>query len=119
MSRSSAWIALLTIALVASNAWWAVQTRAGQKVASHDRLTSVSESLELSDRAVVQAFSAIQATALPGATKSSVISAVSKATRYDQRICFGDEGVVEVGVIGLKFDKNERLVGATRMYCPP
>jgi hypothetical protein len=118
MSKSGAAIALLSVALVASNIWWLV-SYGTTKAVSPERLDSIASSLNLADRAVVQSIAAIDASAAPGATRASIIKAVREADRANQTICFNDPGVVDAGAIGLKFDDSGRLVGATRGYCPP
>ena len=119
MSKSAAAIALLLILLVASNAWWATSRQPQRSTVGPEQLQSISDSLKLADRAVVQSFAAIEASAAPGATKESILTAARQADRSKQNICFYDLGVVKVGAIGLKFDNSGRLVGATRAYCPP
>jgi hypothetical protein len=119
MSKSAIAITLLSIALVASNIWWAIAVQGNKKAVSPERLPSIASSLKLADRAVVQSFAAIQASAAPGATRASIIKAVREADRANQTTCFNDPGVVHLGAIGLKFDNSGRLIGATRGYCPP
>ena len=119
---------VLATTLALSNGFWAYRlilanrptpTPLDQQRAPYAKLSCDCKLLELADRAVLQSFAAIQASAVPGATRATIINAVRAPVRANQNICLEDPGVVNVGSIGLKFDNSGRLVGATKGFCPP
>ena len=61
---------------------------------------------------------AIAASGVPGATKQSVVAAASEPnTPVSNRFCYDDQDAVTVGLVGLRFNAEGRLIGASTKRC--
>jgi len=60
---------------------------------------------------------AIAASGMPNATKLSIIKEAANPTGVGGFVCMLDKDVVRIRRIGLKFDANGKLVGATDQIC--
>ena len=110
--RTTILIVLLTVALIASNAWWAYAalddgvSDGYREVVLHDNQIALAQSLavfsELSNRS---------------ATRASIIGAAQRVS--GDRSPFEKDGFVWVGSIGLRFDPEGRLVEVARAWSPP
>jgi hypothetical protein len=112
MSRSTAAIIVLAIALLVSNAWWLyVLVDAGVT------RTYLDASLEEHKQALDQTLALLPVVARPGVSRTDVISA---ARHPDLKIPpFDKDGFVWVDRIGLRFSGSGQLIEASRAWSPP
>src|SRR4249919_1402758 len=115
MSRTRILVIVLATLLLGSNALWAytlVFPKASEIKAEYG--CSPSEEREELERLVVSPLkTAIAAAAAPGATKQSVISAASGKGEPGYLFCIQDSDIIINKRVGLRFDRNGRLNGAS------
>jgi hypothetical protein len=105
-------IAVLVLAFLASNLWWAYH--AFDAGVTHAYLT---DSLNDNRGALSQTLALLPVVARPGVSKSEVIAA---ARQTDLRAePFEKDGFIWIGWIGLKFDDAGRVIEASRAWSPP
>lgn len=109
MSNTNLKLAVLIAALVTSNLWWAYRVL--------DAGVSVTYREAVNEQALAQALALLPAVARPDATRSEVEDAARAAAPSSDP--FEANGFVWVGKIGLKFNKQGRLVEARRAWDPP
>ena len=117
MSQSRVVIISLTVLLVASNALWAyplVFPNAPEPKPEYGCSPS-EQRVELEREIVWPLTAAIAASAVPGATKQSVVAAANKST---YGFCIRDSDVIIAKRVALRFDDNGKLVGASTTICP-
>jgi hypothetical protein len=120
MSRSSIAILSLVMLLALSNGMWAYALSSSAQPEQTHEFTCASDEhrLEVLERIAHPLESAIAASAAPGATKQSVVAAASDAsTPLSNRFCIGDQDVVTVDLVGLRFNENGKLIGASSKIC--
>jgi len=106
MRRTSIAILLLSVALVASNAWWLYRT-----VDSGITHTYAMQTCDEDSEALQQALSMLPVAAQPGTSRDSVIAA---ARRGADEVVFEKDGFTWVGRLALRFDAQGRLLEAKR-----
>ena len=122
MSRSAISIYVLFALLVGTNAMWLFRETLGTSGSSEPiemECTLTEESARFFDSIVLPLSDAVVAAAAPNATKDTVIRAAQSAARGTNLICMSDPAVVQVRGVGLRFNADGRLTGATVMHCPP
>jgi hypothetical protein len=122
MSRSAIAILSLVMLLVISNGMWAYALSIPAQPESTREFSCAPDEhrFEIMQRIALPLESAIAASAIPGATKQSVISAASDTnTPVSNRFCVGDPDTVTVGLVGLRFSENGKLIGASSKICVP
>lgn len=105
MTRATTAIALLVIALVASNAWWAY--RLLDAGVSH---TYQGASLEESQQALSQALAVIKVLGAGKDSREQVVQAAQAA--WPSTEPFEKDGYLWVGRLGLRFDQAGHLLEA-------
>jgi hypothetical protein len=105
MKKSTTIIIILSIALIASNAWWAYKM-----LDFGVSYTYQGVSLEESSQALSQSLAIIKASAAPDASRDSIIKAAEKAWSGSEP--FQKEGYLWVGRLGLRFSEQGRLIEA-------
>jgi hypothetical protein len=105
MTRCRASIAVLLLALVTSNLWWAYRL-----LDAGITNTYATASIESTSEALNQALAILPVALRPKATREEVINAAR--IRNDMAEPFEKEGHVWVGQLGLKFDERGRLIKA-------
>ena len=120
MSRSRITITALGLLFVASNALWAYALILGDPPEIKPEYRCDNEELraELNHEVVNRLTAAITVSAMPGATKADVIAAANDPSRI-RTGCIDSSYVVVARRVGLRFDENGKLVGATTGVCIP
>ena len=107
MSRSAVVIVALAALLVGSNAWWAYRLF---DVAIS--FTHLEDSYRADHAALRQALAVIHASAVPGATRESILASATKSAAGPVRV-FEKEGFLWVGDLGLRFSEGGQLLEAS------
>ncbi len=120
MSYSKIIILVLAGLLVVTNALWAYAlTAPGAPEAKAEYRCSIDEHrTELDQEIVYPLAAAIAASGRLGATKQSIVAAASNPSSVDHQFCIRESDVVVKRRVGLRFDANGKLVGASTMLCP-
>jgi hypothetical protein len=111
MKRSTLAVVLLSVALLASNLWWAyVMVDAGVSASyRHD-------DLDRHHAALGEAIAIAPVAARASATREEVLAAARAAAKGDQG--FEKEGLVWVGELGYRFDADGRLIEVRTNWSP-
>jgi hypothetical protein len=111
MKKPTAMIALLALALVSTNAWWAHETLDAGVSSSYQGV-----SLEEHRQALSQALAIINVAALANATRGQVIAAARNGGPPSEP--FEKDGYLWVGRLGLRFDRSGKLIEAVPSWSP-
>ena len=106
--------------LAISNGMWAYSLSLSSQPEQMHEFTCASDEhrSQILERIAHPLESAISASAAPGATKQSVLAAASDAsTPLSNRFCIGDQDSITVDLVGLRFNENGKLVGASSKKC--
>lgn len=120
MSRSTVVISTLSLLLVATNLLWAYPhfSPPPPELAHEFRCAPDEHREELMSRYVQPLAAAIAASALQGSTKQSILAAaMSTEVPESNQFCIPEPGVEEVQLIGLRFNEDGKLVGASPRRC--
>ena len=105
-------IVLLTVALIASNVWWAYRLLDAGVTYNYMEVA-----LEDNKQSLRQALALLPVVARPGVTRAEILEAAHLPE--DSFAPFEKEGFVWVGKIGLKFNEQGQLVEASRAWSQP
>lgn len=105
MRRTTVFIAVLVVLLIASNGFWLFLT-----IDNAITMTYREDQCGVEHRALEQVFAVLPVAARADSDRAGVIAA-ARGT-YDPDMIFEKEGFVWVDAIGLRFDNSNRLVGA-------
>lgn len=122
MSKSVISIYVLLALLLGTNAMWLYRMKhevslSSEPIAMH--CTRTEESTEIYDSIVLPLTDAIAAASKPGASRESILQSANSAGFGTNPICMSDASVVRVREVGLQFNDNGQLTGATVAHCPP
>ena len=122
MSKPTIAIYVLLALLIGSNAIWL--QRAKNEIAPsiepiEMHCTRTEESAEIYNSIVLPLTDAITAAAQSGASKESILQSANSAGSGTTLICIEDPAVVQVRGVGLRFNDNGQLTGATVAHCMP
>lgn len=98
-------IAVLVLALIGSNAWWAYRL-----LDAGITQTYMSASLETTTELLNQSLAVLPVVARPGSTRNEIINAAR--VKNDSVGPFEKEGYVWVGQLGLKFNEQGQFIKA-------
>jgi hypothetical protein len=112
MSKIKLTIVLLSIALVASNVWWACRL-----LDAGVTQTYLGVSLDDNKEALNQTLSLLPIVANPNASRAKIILAAQAPIKNSES--YEKDGFVWIGKIGLKFNERGRLVEVSRAWSPP
>ena len=112
MSWTKLAIALLVVALVGSNAWWAYRA-----LDAGVTQTYLGVSLDDNKQALAQTLKLLPVVARAGVSRAHIVAGASLPGDHDEP--FEKDGFVWVGKIGLKFNEQGQLVEAARAWGPP
>ncbi len=133
MSSRNVLIYVLVFLLIGSNSlWWVSVTRPDEvvSVTASDAATSSSPDCHANQVAedmyrlqLVPLIAAVQTAGTPGADRGAIVGAAQRAAEYPEvalrkMVCMERNGVERAGSIGLVFDGEGRLSGATTVACP-
>jgi hypothetical protein len=104
--------ALLTVALVLSNVWWAYKL-----FDAGITQTYLGQSLLDNREALAQAIHLLPAVARPGTGQPEIVAIARRHSSGGEP--FEKDGFVWVGKIGLKFNERGQLIEAARGWDPP
>lgn len=107
MTKCTAAVSILGIALVASNVWWGYQL-----VDAAVSYTYQGASLEESQQALSQALAIIDVTRSGDASRAEIVAAADKAWSAGEP--FEKEGYLWVGRLGLRFSDQGELLEVVR-----
>ena len=102
----------LILVLVTSNLWWMFQLFDAGVTATY-----MGHSLEANKKALSQTIKILPIVADRNADREQIISAARLAD--DTSEPFEKDGLIWVGMIGLKFDKQDKLISVERAWRPP
>lgn len=111
MKKSAIAIAVLSIALIGTNTWWAFKM-----LDAGISYTYQGVSLEDNQQALHQALAIIKVSAAAGASREQIVSA-ARGTRSNDEI-FEKDGYLWVGRLGLRFNEAGQLLEAIPGYQP-
>lgn len=116
MSKSGWVIAALVMLLVVTNACWAYRVLDKSVSLSYLRDSFLDNKI-----ALAQTLAVLHETINPAATRQTIIDAAlgARGVPTYQPVPFEKEGFLYVGKIGLAFDEEGKLQGATRAWSPP
>lgn len=116
MSKSGWVIVALITLLVVTNAWWAYRVLDKSVSLSYLRDSYLDNKI-----ALAQTLAVLHESISPGATRQTIVDASLQAAGdpANKPVPFEKEGFLYVGKIGLAFDENGKLQGATRAWSPP
>ncbi len=132
MSSRNILIYVLLFLLIGSNALWWASDRQHESIEGEPLLNAATSSTpdcypnqvarDISRLQVVPLIAAVQAAALEGANRDSVVNAARRAADNPdvlprKMVCMESDGVERVGAIGLQFDGHGHLQGATTAIC--
>ncbi len=103
MKKSTFLMVLLTTTLVASNIWWAYKILDAGVTSTYQKAA-----LEENQQALLQTRAVIKVLAIPNATRAQIIEAAQAA--WPSFEPFEKDGYLQVGRLGLKFDKTGHLI---------
>ena len=103
MKRSTIAIGFLSLALVASNAWWFYHAIDAGITAAYRR-----DAFDDTAEALAQSLAVARVASGPDATRSSIVAAASKAARHSDS--FEKDGALWIGQLGLRFNESGRLL---------
>lgn len=109
MRKSTVAITLLSVALIASNAWWAYQALDAGVSYTYQGI-----SLEENQQGLSQTLAIINVAAAQGASRAEVVAAAQKAWPSSEP--FEKEGYLWVGRLGLRFNEAGQLVEAVPAF---
>lgn len=109
MVKSRIAIAVLAVALLVSNVWWAFRLIDAGITHTYTGVT-----LDDQKEALTQALTLLPVVARPGVTRDEVVAAARLPG--DTVDAFEKEGFVWIGKIGLRFDARGQLVEARKAW---